>query len=264
MQTSGLGTAGRLAAMLLALMATFPAAAQTDGPFNGRFVTEVQGQSIELRLRQSGNTVEGVLQAPQSPPTQLAGQADGRVATGLAGNTGGVGAFEARRDGDTLALLLAELGPDGTPQQVTLEFRRVGAAPVGPRPDPAAAAGSPAPARPAAGGAGTGGDPRLVGRWSKNESYRSGEFTAASETLMEIAADGRVAYGAGRVIAGDASTSGDSGRGGVQIAEWRARGGVLSMREPGGAWQEIGRYQVSDAGMLIYLQNGSKELWYRQ
>jgi hypothetical protein len=146
-----------------------------------------------------------------------------------------------------------------------VECRPPGTAPTAKPPD----ARSPGPGRArqpgAAPGAGSGGDPRLVGRWSKNESYRSGEFTAASETLMEIAADGRVAFGAGRVIAGDASTSADSGRGGVQVAEWRARGGVLSIRQSGAtAWQEIGRYEVSDAGMLIYLPGGSKELWYRQ
>ena len=250
MRRSPTGQATRLAGMLLALMPTLPADARSEAPFNGRFVADVQGQLLELTLQQAGAAVEGVLRAPQSPPTQLAGQAQGPVASGLAGNEAGVGTFEARRDGDTLALVLAEIGPDGSPQQARIEFRRAGALAA-------------APPRPAA-GAGAGGDPRLVGRWSKSESYRSGEFTAASETLMEIAADGRVAFGAGRVIAGDAATSADSGRGDVQVAEWRARGGVLSLRQPGGSWQDIGRYQVSDAGMLIYLQNGSKELWYRQ
>ncbi len=218
-------------------------------PFDGRFVAEVQGQQIELTLEQSAAAVQGLLQAPGGQPTQLSGQAEGNVATGLAANAGGLGAFEARRDGDALALTLAQAGPDGSPQQVRLEFRRAGAPPAR---APVAAAGD------------LGGDPRLVGRWSKSESYRSGEFTAASETLMEIAADGRFAYGAGRVLAGTAGVSGDSGRGAVQQGEWRARGRVLSVRQPGGAWEEVGRYEVSDAGMLIYFRNGSKELWYRQ
>ncbi len=253
------------AAMLLALMWPLAPPAHAAEPFSGRFLADVQGETLELTLEQSGATVKGRLQAAGGPPTLLAGQASGGVATGLAGNEGGVGAFEARRNGDALALVLAQVGPDGSPQQVTLEFRRAGTAPTAKPPD----ARSPGPGRArqpgAAPGAGSGGDPRLVGRWSKNESYRSGEFTAASETLMEIAADGRVAFGAGRVIAGDASTSADSGRGGVQVAEWRARGGVLSIRQSGAtAWQEIGRYEVSDAGMLIYLPGGSKELWYRQ
>jgi hypothetical protein len=253
------------AAMLFGLMALIPPTAQAADPFTGRFVADVQGEAIELTLAQSGTAVEGRLQAASGQPTLLSGQARGQVATGLAGNQGGVGAFEARRDGDALALVLAQIGPDGSPQQVTLEFRRAGAAAAAPR----AGTQAPGPSRArqpgATPGAGSGGDPRLVGRWSKNDSYRSGGFTAASETLMEIAADGRVAFGAGRVIAGDASTSADSGRGGVQVAEWRARSGVLSMRESGTtAWRDIGRYEVSDAGMLIYLPGGSKELWYRQ
>lgn len=228
------------------------------GPFDGRFIAEVEGQAIELTLSQTESGVQGLLQAPGGQPTQLSGQADGAVAVGLAANAGGLGAFEARRDGDALALTLAQTGPDGSPQQVRLDFRRAGAAPVGP--PPAAAAARPS----GAAGNGLGGDPRLVGRWSRNESYRSGEFTAASETLMEIAADGRFAYGAGRVLAGTADVGGDSGRGSVEQGEWRARGRVLSVRRAGGAWEEVGRYEVSDAGMLIYFPNGSKELWYRR
>ena len=250
--------AATLAAVALAVGLLFsirPSAAA--GPFEGRFVADMEGQAIELTLSQADASVQGLLQAPGGQPTQLSGQADGAVAIGLAANAGGVGAFEARRDGDALALTLAQAGPDGSPQQVRLDFRRAGTAPPGP--PPAAAA-----ARPSGSAGGLGGDPRLVGRWSRNESYRSGEFTAASETLMEIAADGRFAYGAGRVLAGTADVGGDSGRGSVEQGEWRARGRVLSVRRAGGAWEEVGRYEVSDAGMLIYFPNGSKELWYRR
>lgn len=57
-----------------------------------------------------------------------------------------------------------------------------------------------------------------------------------------------------------------SSQGGRSPCEWKSNDEILHLRDPGGAWQAVGRYAIDDSQgvMLQYLPNGDRRLWYRQ
>lgn len=249
-----------LAGLVLALAAPWAAAAdapQAPPVWSGSYQGELSGVAVSLRLEQRKSRLDGLLQIPGGLPTQLQGQIDGATASGTASNDDGSAGFELRRVTEGLALVLRQPDPQGGPE-IRLPINLRGPLDEGEVAAPRAQADS----RPHDGPL----DTRLQGRWRSSQSYTSGEFTAVSEEFIEFSADGRCAYGGGRVMAGDAGTSGDSGRGSLTPCEWQAGQKQLQLREPGGPWRAAGRYDLDvERGVLLqYLPDGSRRLWYRQ
>jgi hypothetical protein len=249
-----------LAGLVLALAGPWAAAADATRPpqgWSGSYRGELSGVAVSLRLEQREARLEGLLQIPGGLPTQLRGQIEGATASGIASNDDGSARFEVQRVATGLALLLRQPDPQGGPE-VRLPIDLLGPLAEGTAEAPVARADS----RPHDGPR----DARLLGRWRYSQSYTSGQFTAVSEEFIEFGADGHCAYGGGRVMAGDANTSGDSGRGSLSPCEWQAGQKQLQLREPGGAWRSAGRYDLdAERGVLLqYLPDGSRRLWYRQ
>jgi hypothetical protein len=248
---------------LLLLAASVAPATVGAGAFDGEYRGQLNGTPASLVLQSEGTRIEGLLQIEGGLPTLLQGEITGGSARGQVGNLSGTGTFVATPSNGALTLDLAEAGANGQPETtLRLQFRRDAAGAVAAPP-----AAPPANrARKAAPGEGRALDSRLVSLWRYSTSYVSGEFTAVSEEFMSLDADGSCWLGAGRAMAGDAATSGDSGRGARTPCEWRSADQVLYLRDPGGEWLSVGRYAVDDGEgvMLQYLPNGDRRLWYRQ
>jgi hypothetical protein len=97
----------------------------------------------------------------------------------------------------------------------------------------------------------------LEGRWSRSESYVSGEFSMASESSLELAANGRYARRS-ESAGGDLSNTFDTGSGAEQ-GTWFADGGMLVLRSDAGPLSAY-RYTLGSGSLTITDESGSQTL----
>ncbi|GIV60121.1 MAG: hypothetical protein KatS3mg043_1210 [Rhodothermaceae bacterium] len=224
--------------------------------FAGTFSGNVNGTPARLELRQEGTRLSGQADAGGYGYT-LSGTMAGSRAQGTLtdSQTGGQVNFEATLQGDVLTLRL--LDPT-TGQRGTLTFQR-GTRTAGAEASVPEGAAGPHER-----------DPALVGTWRKSETMVSGDASLVSEVFMEIRADGTFSQGNARVMAGGANPWGswgaDSGSSGDTVTgQWRTQGRIIQIFAPQiGQWVSIARYYVEGNKLLLYLSDGSRELWYRQ
>ena len=230
----------------------------------GTWQSEFPSGSMTLRVQVRGNVVSGVLESGGRLIANLSGTAQGDTARGAASSPEGQGSFEIQVRQDAMSLVLEqEAGPQQQAARLPLAFRRVSAVP-----SQSASSSAGIPSRsPLPDAAETGGDPRLVGRWSSQEVIVSSGASLASEQLLALGADGTVAYARGRAAGGGAGWSFDGGPGGgAERGRWRARDGSLFIERADGQWARIGRYGMTDDGRILRIidDSGGRTLWSRR
>lgn len=97
----------------------------------------------------------------------------------------------------------------------------------------------------------------LEGRWSRSESYVSGEFSMATESSLALGADGRYAR-RNESAGGDMSNTFDTGNGSDQ-GTWFAERGMLVLRSDAGPLSAF-RYTLGDGSITLSDESGSQTL----
>jgi hypothetical protein len=252
-----------------------PAAKKTPAPkkssdWNGRFMTDYQGEVGELTLLALGSYLGGTF-VSNGEQYSIGGRIDGSRATGAVTDPSYQSLpFEALASAAGIAFTVTIRNENGVPTPVTLTFERPEAFAARRAAEEARAAKAGGAAAAAGGGSGGGaraaGDARLVGAWRATEAGRSGDFTWASDNFIRFAADGSCADGGGRTYAGSGSVSGGTGAGAITACQWSVRDRVLYMRSGGGGWQQVAKYAVHENGdvMMWTYGDGSKRIWERQ
>lgn len=250
-----------LSLSLLAALAAGPALAQG---LTGRYAADTPHGPLRLELLADGERLSGTLLGADGAHYAVQGvetdDEDGRGFTGTYAGPGGAGllALDAPdEDGDRL-LRLTPTGPDGQPlhAQTAVVYVRPDANPwPGPAAEPTAPPSTTAQR-----------DPQLVGVWAMQDLVSSGTATLATRLVMQFRADGRFVEGGARSVGGFAGAGLDTGHGGGSEAGfWRTQGGVLYAGLDGATWVPLARYEVSGGRLLLtYVQDGSRQLWYRQ
>jgi hypothetical protein len=94
----------------------------------------------------------------------------------------------------------------------------------------------------------------------------SGNFSVASEVMLQLRADGTYSHGQGRTVGGGNTGSFDSGTGGVSHGRWKAQNRVIYNYDAGsGQWHPYARYGFDESRgtMMFTFDNNSRELWQR-
>ncbi|GIX46723.1 MAG: hypothetical protein KatS3mg131_0934 [Candidatus Tectimicrobiota bacterium] len=97
-----------------------------------------------------------------------------------------------------------------------------------------------------------------------------GGASLAMQTFLTVSADGTFSYGSARAVGGGETPWGtwgvDTGTGGDTMSgRWRTADRILYLLHPTtGQWVPAARYYVEGNQLLLYLPDGSRELWYRQ
>ncbi len=236
--------ASRAFAALLLACCTIASIAQAAG-LDDRFSTQGAQGPIVANLQVRGQRLVGTIEFPGQIRINLVGAIHGNEARGSATSRDGSGEFEARLEGDTLNIVLAQKdGPAQRAARLPLILQRE-----------ASAADK------------TGlGDARLIGHWSYQNLIVSGNASFTTEEHLLFRADGSYAYGKGATAGGGSDWSFDGGRGGdLEHGLWRARDGVLFVGD-GGRWNRVGTYGFTEDGstMRIAYDGGGRKIWNRK
>ena len=104
-------------------------------------------------------------------------------------------------------------------------------------------------------------DMTLVGTWRYTETYVSGDFSVATDYLMQFNADGIVYVTDGRSAGGGASSSFDSGAGDVHQGTWKTENKVLWLNDGQSGWQPYARYYTEPSRMMLTFADGKNQVW---
>lgn len=109
------------------------------------------------------------------------------------------------------------------------------------------------------------GDARLVGMWSTQVVMNSDLGSVAVQTSMELTPEGILRDLGSRGMGGFGDGSLDTGLGsGGEEALWRTQGDLLLISLSGSPWVPLARYGFSEGRLvLLYLQDGSRQIWAR-
>jgi hypothetical protein len=105
-------------------------------------------------------------------------------------------------------------------------------------------------------------DTYLVGRWRRTSTYVSGDYSFATDYLMQFDANGVGWYTDGRTVGGGSSSSIDSGSGDVHQVNWKTENKVLWVNY-GNGWESHARYFVDGSNLMFTFNNGNKQIWER-
>lgn len=223
--------------------------------FTGSFAGRLEGQPVRAELRERGGRIDGTVEI-SGYRYRVAARKSGARATGELQDEAGVRVpLVMALDGRRLTLAVHAQGPDGPALEIALA--KTGAAPGA----PARSGDAPAPQA-----QGREIDPALVGRWSKSESYTSGDFSAASETNLQLFPDGTYRFGASKLYGGgDAGSFGSEGAGGGEQGRWSTANRILYVLDAAsGQWSAYARYYVEGNRALLTYGNGKREVWQRR
>ena len=223
--------------------------------FTGSFAGRLEGQPVSAELRERSGHIEGTVQI-SGYRYRVAARRSGARATGeLHDEAGARVPLVLSLEGERLTLAVHAQGPNAPALEIALA--KSGAAPRA----PAGSRGAPAPQTQARAI-----DPALVGRWSKSESYTSGDFSAASETNIHLFPDGTYRFGASKLYGGgDAGSFGSEGAGGGEQGRWSTAGRILYVLDSAsGQWSAYARYYVEGNRALLTYGNGKREVWQRR
>ena len=115
-------------------------------------------------------------------------------------------------------------------------------------------------------------DPALVGRWTKQSNYNSGDGQAGSmstEEHMLFYEDGRLADGGSRTVTSGSDWSGSNGSEGAGVLPgvfWYSKQQQIYLEvTENGKTQTVllGKYYIENNNMLITGQDGTKMLFYK-
>lgn len=108
-------------------------------------------------------------------------------------------------------------------------------------------------------------DQRIIGNWLYTDSYTSGEFSFASQQRLIIRPDGTFWLGDGKMAGGGPGIGGSSGGGGEQMqGQWKTQGNnTILVLSNTGQWSPLCRYEANGQSILMYFNDGSKQLWRR-
>lgn len=109
------------------------------------------------------------------------------------------------------------------------------------------------------------GEVRLVGMWSTQVVMNSDVGSVAVQTFMELTPEGILRDLGSRGMGGFGDGSIDTGLGnGGEEALWRTQGDLLLISLSGSPWVPLARFAFSDGRLvLLYLQDGSRQIWSR-
>lgn len=214
---------------------------------NGNYSGQFNGQPAQASLSVQNNAVNGTLDVG-GYVYRIDAQQMGNVVQGQMQDQQGMAApLSMQLEGDQLLVRAYIQGLIAPPVEIALT-RGTGQAlgghrPVAPTPNVQL-------------------DPRLIGHWTRSESYTSGDFSAVSETSVTLYPDGSYSYGPGRVIGGGNAGSFDSGGGGGGPAgRWRTENGILYTMEGGIGWAPYAKYSVEANKLLLTFGDGSRQRW---
>ena len=241
---------GLLALLLIVAVPAVPASDDLSGTFNG----ELQGVSATLTLEHAADGfLSGEIDAQGYRYMVTGSVTDGRAAGVLVDpQTGGQIPFEVSRNKEGLRLVLAGTNPmSGEKNYIPLIFRE----------------GAPASGGPVGGTAGAAANvpQELVGLWRMSESMTRGDASLATESYLELSADGRFTIGGSRVVAGGAGWGGDTGSGGAEEKGlWKAEGQVILIRGTADQpWVPFARYYTEPGKLMLTTGDGSRQLLHR-
>ena len=250
----------KFAALAIFIVALSPFKSYADNSnFQGQYFGNISGQSATLTLNRKGNFTAGEINV-SGYIYKVQGSIQGTSLTGVFSdpNTGGQGNLSASQQAQNIILKIVL---PGQYQPLVLNFRRSGKSQEN-------------VARPLIGQNKTQTninqipvqrDPALVGSWSKTDSYTSGEFSAATQFFLTIAADGRYRYGDGKFAGGIGGVSGTSSGGDAEIGEWKTENRIVYIRQNSQQqWQPYARYYVEGYSLMFTFANGSREIWKRR
>lgn len=240
--------------------------AQSTEPRDGTYRVAFQGQALTLTLvtRPDGG-VAGRLLGPTvdfSVEATRGTDRDGDPAVeGVMTGGGATGLFWLYLDDDDeYGLIVTPLDAVGTPlpdQAAHYAVERTGAEVLGAAPDarPSTPGGTP----------GASGHP-IIGRWATQVVMSSPAGSIATQMFMEFRPDGTMVDLGSRAMGGFGDASLGTGlEGGGDRGAWRVGGELLYVSYQGSAWVPFARYQVDAARLaLVYIQDGSTQIWYRQ
>ncbi|ANM29376.1 hypothetical protein ABI59_06925 [Acidobacteria bacterium Mor1] len=237
--------------VIVALAATSAAAA---GNLSGTWHGELQGVPATLTLEHSADGfLSGEIDAQGYRYMVTGSVTDGRAAGVLVDpQAGGQIPFEVSRNKEGLRLVLVGTNPmSGEKNYIPLVFR----------------AGAPGSGGGATGTAGNAGSvpQQLVGLWRMSDSMTSGDASLATESYLELTADGRFVLGGSRVAGGGAGWGGDTGSGGVEERGlWKAEGQVIHIRGTADQpWVPFARYYTEPGKLMLTTGDGTRQLLYR-
>lgn len=234
---------------VLALLGAIPAHAQD---FTGTYQVSGNGTAVTLTLRQAPNgQITGTLAG--NATFQVRAQVQGARFAGYASNDAGRIYLEGQVAGTQLQVAMAEVGPDGQPQEQTartVAMERVVAGPGRAGQGGEMADAAPGRGAPKAGGQGAvaaSGQDRQIAQvllrspWCRM-SYSGGAGSSSGTTRTErvvFRADGTGLRRSG----GESHYSGDAGSVGSQSSggepfRWQVRDGVLNTSSDGVTWAQ--------------------------
>ncbi len=232
------------------------AATRSGTQLDGTWVGTLFEARTTLTLRVEDGALTGDVDAAGYPYRLSGTLRDGKVTgTLLDPKQGGELPFELARSGADVTLVLFLPDNSGGTRPVTATFQ------------PAGSRGKERDTGPKPPETGVERDPALVGRWVRTQSYTSGDFSAATESVVEIYADGTFAIGGGRVVGGGDAGSFDSGSpsGAQETGRWKTENRVVYVQDAGsGGWTPYARYYVEGNSLLVTYGDNSKEVWYRR
>lgn len=235
----------------------------TPSGFAGNYLGNLNGVQANMNLQQQGNQLSGTINAG-GYMYQLQGTVQGNNSQGqiLDPQTQGQMSYQAMLNGNTINMTLTTQNPySGQPQQLSLQFQKGNSTQQNPN-------NAYNQSQSTAGNQGNNyaeRDQRLVGIWSRSESYNSGDFGFATQESMQVLADGTYLVGDSRVIGGGPGITGDTGNSnGVSArGQWKTQGNIIYISE-GAGWQPFARYYVEGYKMMLTFGDGTKQVWSRQ
>ncbi len=222
---------------------------------DGQYQGDINGTPATLQVQSSGQQMQGEINA-SGYIYLLQGQSDGKMAEGQLQDqqTGATMSFSLQTSDNQAQLTLMSFG-----QPLVLQFNRVDDASALPGNQTQQSLPSPEGQL----------DPRLIGRWTSNDTMISGDASFVSNSHVTFAADGRYLYQDGSAFASGSSDWGSTtiesspGAGG-DAGNWRVEGDLIYTRpDATGQWQLLGRVYIEGNSALLYYPDGSKTLWKR-
>lgn len=250
--------------ILILTLAFYTSVITSQAGWNGTFTGQVNGDNAVMVLKVQGTKVQGTLKDTYQT-FKITGDINGNRLAGdaieesLGLEVGLLG--ELKGDEAFMKLVVVFLGQTSeTPFQLRRQSKSGSATKSEPT-QQTSVASTPA---------GANLDPRIVGTWTKNETYNSGygdNFMGANfSQSMTFMGDGRLAEGASSATVSGSNYSGRSSGSGSNILEgvtWYTKGKSLYLRvKQDGQQQDVmlGSYYIEYGKMLITGQDGTKLL----
>jgi hypothetical protein len=235
--------------IFLLLLISMNAFAQIS-PWTGRFDGTIIGINASISATVNGTQWNADVNASGYPLT-LSGGINGNACTGTMNDpsTGAESPFTATLDGSRLIIGIRDINPvSGLEEDMQFTFMRSGDAVPSSSFTPAARDENI--------------DERLVGTWRFTEAYVSGDFSVATDFLLQFNEDGTMYATDGRSAGGDANSSIVSGDPDVHEAQWKTENKTLYVND-GTGWQAYASYFAEEYRMMLTYNNGKKQVWER-